>query len=98
MSTPERMSCCPPTRCALTPPGEYTKKGEEVKVANPKNGKELRYYKVSPEKESKVAILMLHDIFGMDCGRHFGVADSFMEATGATVIMPDLFRGDTCKF
>ncbi len=74
----EPMSCCPPTRCALTPPGEYVAKGEIITVKNPNNGKDLRYYSVAPkEGKTNKVILVIHDIFGLDCGRHFGVCDSF---------------------
>lgn len=42
---------------------------------------------------SKTAIVVLADVFGFDCGRHFNIADQ-LASLGFYVVMPDLFHGD----
>jgi hypothetical protein len=37
------------------------------------------------------------DIFGVDSGRHVGVADSLSDLTNATVFMADTFREARCR-
>lgn len=90
--------CCPHTRCALTAPPEYQPCGGLENVMNHRNGCNLRYYKVKPEAPSKKAIVLIHDIFGLDVGRHFGVCDALSQISGATVIAPDLLRGDVATW
>jgi len=92
------VSCCPASRCALTPAPEYEAKGVFHNVSNPHNGKELRYYQVDGEKIGKHAIILIHDVFGIDCGRHLGVCDALAQALNCRVVCPDLFRGDVSTF
>mmetsp|Transcript_6766 Transcript_6766/g.17299 ORF Transcript_6766/g.17299 Transcript_6766/m.17299 type:complete len:259 (-) Transcript_6766:333-1109(-) len=86
--------CCPSTRCALAPATEYAARGAFASTANPRSGKDLRFYKVHGPAGSRKAILLMHDIFGVNVGRHVGVCDALAEACGCTVVCADLFHGD----
>jgi dienelactone hydrolase len=87
--------CCPPTRVALLAPSAYKGRGEWRTVSNALSGKPLRVYQVAgprPGPSSRHALLLVPDIFGVDSGRHVGVADSLSDLTNATVFMADTFR------
>jgi len=66
---------------------DYKPKGEKSELSNG-----VKLYTVGDK--SNPAIIVLNDIFGMNCGRHYGVADSYAER-GFYVLMPDVFHGET---
>jgi dienelactone hydrolase len=49
----------------------------------------MRVYVVG---EGPVGILVAHDIFGGDSGRHKQLCDALAESSGYVVAMPDLFH------
>jgi len=90
-------ACCPPSRVPpLVNGSNYVAKGEEKTVKNELNGKDLRLY-VTGNASSSLAIVLFHDIFGLDSGNHRQVCDVWAEAFNCQVYMPDFFRGDVLK-
>mmetsp|Transcript_32268 Transcript_32268/g.51465 ORF Transcript_32268/g.51465 Transcript_32268/m.51465 type:complete len:250 (-) Transcript_32268:4930-5679(-) len=88
------MSCCTPTRCpALVPKEAYTAQGtfEEIESPLPHFDK-LRYYIIS-KGNSERAVVVYHDIYGVDSGRHMAMCDDIAERLKCTVVCPDLYHG-----
>jgi len=78
--------CCPDTRVPASAGGE----GKLGQKQNLSTGTVV-YVAGDP---SKPAVIVINDIFGMNMGRHYGIADSLAEV-GFYVLMPDLFHGET---
>mmetsp|Transcript_7629 Transcript_7629/g.12346 ORF Transcript_7629/g.12346 Transcript_7629/m.12346 type:complete len:248 (-) Transcript_7629:979-1722(-) len=91
------MSCCTETRCpALVPTGEYQAQGKFEEIDSPlAHYEKLRYYIIS--KGDDRAVVMYHDIFGVDSGRHVAMCDDIAERLKCTVVCPDLFHGVPLK-
>jgi len=86
---PVRGACCPPdSEPYLAPPAGYVPAGETV-TARAADGHSVRVYVVG---SGTVGLLVAHDIFGGDSGRHRQLCDS-LAAAGYAVAMPDLSRG-----
>ena len=83
-------SCCPPGRCSLLPPTDYTPKGKTAKLGG------LDYYEIGDAKGGK-AVVVLPDVFGWLSGRQKAICDE-ISARGYFVVMPDLFHGDKVTF
>ena len=93
ISLSPQATCCPEdSEPYLAPPANYTPKGQ-VHVVTPAAGAPMRLYVVGPEGAAppKAGVIVAHDIFGGDSGRHKQLCDTFA-AAGYLVVMPDLFR------
>lgn len=75
------MACCPPGRVALMPPDSYKPVGQKTTFGA------VAGYTVG--KPGSSAVVVVPDIFGMDSGRHYGIADHFANE-GYYVVMVDL--------
>lgn len=77
--------CCPPDRLDLLPPQGYEAQGQLLDMG-------IRVYVVG-SASSKKGVLVIPDIFGIDTGRHKGIADQ-LAREGYLVAMPDVPLGE----
>jgi len=100
----EKLCCCPPGSWpAFIPEADYDKqvKGSVVKVPIPnapnKDDPTMRVYRTG-NKDSKVVIVYVMDVFGLDHSRSKGIADTLSELTGGCeVLVPDILCEDWCQ-
>ena len=84
--------CCPEqSEPYLAPPADYAPKGDTVTVTT-SLGKPMRVYVTGDPSETKAGVIMAHDIFGGDSGRHKQLCDHIAEEGGFLVCLPDLFH------
>jgi carboxymethylenebutenolidase len=82
-------SCCPPNSIPyVAPPSDYKDQGEFIQI-----GDVMNTYVTGPS-DSKSALILVHDIFGLNAGRHHLLCDAFAENKWR-VYMPDLFLGES---
>jgi dienelactone hydrolase len=90
MATPEQAGCCPPSAVgAVASPAGYVKLGGDMDV-----GGGVSCYVVEPAGGAAPgrAVLVFHDIFGVDSARTRQICD-LVASWGYLVVMPDLFKG-----
>eukprot|EP00475_Leptophrys_vorax_P045887 TRINITY_DN9686_c0_g1_i4.p2 TRINITY_DN9686_c0_g1~~TRINITY_DN9686_c0_g1_i4.p2 ORF type:complete len:264 (-),score=73.69 TRINITY_DN9686_c0_g1_i4:84-875(-) len=81
-------ACCPPgSEPFLAQPEDYKYAGTTESVSG------VETY-VTGSAESKAAVIMVADVWGMNTGLHKVVADSLARQAGLLVVGPDLFHGD----
>jgi dienelactone hydrolase len=82
-------SCCPPNSIPyVAPPADYKDQGEWIKIDDT-----LNTYVVGPATATS-ALIVVHDAFGVNSGRHHQLCDAFAE-NGWRVYLPDLFGDET---
>jgi len=92
--SPPQAPCCPPDAEPFAEaPKDYIPKGRTLTVTA-SDGTSMRLYLVGQENAgSKMGIIVAHDIFGGESGRHKQICDQLAAQGGYVVAMPDLFHG-----
>lgn len=92
-TTSKPSPCCPPTRVtpALTKPDDYVPVGTKISLAD---GALDAYITGEAHAGNGKAVVVIHDIFGWQSGRHMNIADQLADSLEALVIIPDLYHGD----
>lgn len=93
-ANPPKAPCCPPDAEPFAEaPKDYTPQGRSLTITA-SDGSPMRLYLVGEGNAgSKAGVIVAHDIFGGDSGRHKQLCDQLAAEGGYVVAMPDLFHG-----
>jgi len=86
--------CCPPGSIGEAASEGYIAKGEVRELKSEDGALKCSIYVSLPSEPDGKALLILHDIFGVDSGRTKEICDNFA-AEGYVVVLPSLAKGKT---
>eukprot|EP00008_Paramoeba_atlantica_P003167 CAMPEP_0201489616 /NCGR_PEP_ID=MMETSP0151_2-20130828/22999_1 /ASSEMBLY_ACC=CAM_ASM_000257 /TAXON_ID=200890 /ORGANISM="Paramoeba atlantica, Strain 621/1 / CCAP 1560/9" /LENGTH=318 /DNA_ID=CAMNT_0047875263 /DNA_START=90 /DNA_END=1043 /DNA_ORIENTATION=+ len=88
-------SCCPPGSLGPAPPSSHIPKGNIIfvpRVAPESKNQQMEVYIVEPAEAKNKAIIVGHDVFGVESGRTKLICDRLAETLGVIVVLPSFWK------